>query len=220
MTVMNQEIIALLESLKARGRSSPTGIYWHQYWESLRSRKSQKDSDPPVALILAASGESAWIKQERLGAQLEWAHKIGCLAEAVAELDAIPENGWDSCATEQWHKDSYPRHHYGWTSDPKAKISDESAAKLIEHLRASWPEIAGPMLSGCTSPLRFSGDKGCRLVVFARLDVSPPWGTWSSLDQGDNRKHFTRLRAAVNATVHPFEVDHIDFVHESADEVH
>lgn len=104
---MHPEIVALLESLKTVGRSSPAGLHWQKYWESLRSRKSQNEPDPPVPLILAASGESAQSKQERLGAQLEWADKIGVLPEAIAELNAIPDECWNYVSHDCWLQDSY-----------------------------------------------------------------------------------------------------------------
>jgi len=104
---MHPEIVALLESLKTVGRSSPAGLHWQKYWESLRLWKSENDPDPPVPLILAASGESAWSKQQRLGAQLDWADKIGMLPEAIAILNSIPDECWIHVSPECWLQDSY-----------------------------------------------------------------------------------------------------------------
>lgn len=94
-------------------------------------------------------------------------------------------------------------------------MSAETATKLIEHLRANWDEVAGHELGRVTSPLRFEGAKRRRLVVLASSDASPPWGNWYSLARDERRRLFTRFRAAVNATITPHAVDHIDFVQRS-----
>jgi hypothetical protein len=104
---MNQTIDALLEFLKAEGRSSSAGMRWHRFWEFLRSKKAPTDSDPPVPLILAASGASDQSKQERLKAQLEWADRAGVLGQALAMLDAIPTDCWNHGSPERWNQDNY-----------------------------------------------------------------------------------------------------------------
>jgi hypothetical protein len=86
----------------------------------------------------------------------------------------------------------------------------------MEILRSNWHDIAGSKLCDVTSPLRFEGVKRRRLVVFAKIEASPPWGTWTELDGDQNRRlFFTRFHTAVNAAIFPLEVDHIDFVHKS-----
>ena len=136
----------------------------------------------------------------------------------ICYLESIPVEEWEICSLENWHQDSYSyllHYSYGWTSDPKPKVSVRTKTKLIENLRAKWDEIAGTELRGITSPIRFSGAKGRRLVVFSKREATPSWGIWIMLEQGDNRKSFTRFRAAVNMAINPHEVDHIDFVHQS-----
>ena len=203
----------LLASLKAKGMSTPTEIHWLEFYDFLLSKNYQNKLNPPVPLILAASAESNASKHCRLSKQLEWAQSNGCLDEAILHLEQIPAEQWNLCSQSQWYKDSYPHFSYGKTSDPKPQMNDEFATNLIEFLRIKWDEIAGPELSGITLPINFSGPKGGRLVVYAKCDATPPWGTWTTLDGGDNRIIFTRLRASVNATISPNEVDHIDFVH-------
>lgn len=205
-------ITAILAECKAAGRSSPAGLAWHEFWSWLSAAKPADTPNPPVPLILAASGESDASKHHRLRQQLEWADRHDRLDEAITRLAAIPVEQWNASSLESWNQDSYPPPwHWGWTSDPKPKISAEDATKLIEHLRANWDEVAGHELGRVTSPLRFEGAKRRRLVVRARSDASPPWGSWFSLARGGNRRAFTRFRAAVNAAIKPHEVDHIDF---------
>jgi len=200
----------LLVALKADGKSSPKD--WHQFYLFLEAKKQAGQKDPPVPLILAASMESDDTKHRRLSDQLHWAHENGCLDDVLRYLRDIPGEDWNLSSLGQWNQDSYPNYSWGWTSDPKPKMSVETATKLIEHLRANWDEIAGPELRAVTLPRRFAGAKGRRLLVFARKDSPPPWGTWTTLDRGKNKRFFTRLRAAVNAAIKPLEVDHIDFV--------
>jgi hypothetical protein len=102
-----QTIEVLLDSLKAERRSSPAGMHWYQFWEFLRSKKVPTSIDPPVPLILAASGASDRTKQERLRAQLEWAHMAGILELSIAELRAIPLNHWNQGSLERWDQDNY-----------------------------------------------------------------------------------------------------------------
>lgn len=104
---MDGSIEILLESLKSEGRSSPAGFHWQQFWEFLRSRKVAADADPPVPLILAASGASDRTKQEMLAAQLAWADKAGILADALVVLNAIPAEGWNQGSPERWNQDNY-----------------------------------------------------------------------------------------------------------------
>ena len=220
MSAPDPRIEEFLAALKADGRSSPKD--WHRFHQFLQSKKQAGQKDPPVPLILAASDESNATKHQRLSAQLYWAQENGRIEDALRYLSDIPVEQWNACSSDEWFQDNYPKPdgtygpiHLEWTSDPKPKSSTESNAHAIEILRARWDEVAGQELSGVTSPLRFEGAKGRRLVVLAKRKASPPWGTWTSLDQGENRRFFTRLRAAVNAAIQPLEVDHIDFVHES-----
>jgi hypothetical protein len=214
MNTPDPRIDEFLAALKAEGRSCPND--WHRFYLFLKSKKQMGQKDPPIPLILAAADESNATKHHRLSAQLHWAQENGCLDESVLYLKEIPVEQWNSCSKEQWDQDSYHNLHWGWTSDPKPKMTRETATKLVDHLRVHWDEVAGQDLGGVTSPLRFEGAKGRRLVVLARSDTPPPWGSWSFLPEGENKNIFTRFRAAVNAAIQPHEVDHIDFVHKSA----
>ena len=212
MRTPDPRIEEFLAALKADGRSSPED--WHRFHQFLQSKKKAGQKDPPVPLILAASDESNATKHHRLSGQLYWAQENGCIEDTLRYLSNIPVEEWNSCPLEQWNQDSYPVSHLKWNFDERTAPSDAAAANAIAILRARWDEIVGSELCGVTSPLHFSGPKKRLLVVLAKRKASPPWGTWTSLDQGENRRFFTRLRAAVNDAIKPLEVDHIDFVHE------
>jgi hypothetical protein len=115
-----------LIALKGDGRHSPRG--WHRFYMFLKSKgrtlgleeprltqdrgfrigaESSLD-EPARPLILAASGESAASKHERLGEQLYWAREHGCLDDALRYLKKIPTEEWDSCPPEQWYVEHYP----------------------------------------------------------------------------------------------------------------
>ncbi len=97
-----------LGTLKAQGRSSPGGLHWQRFYELLLGHRGQGHGDPPVPLILAASGESDASKHNRLGDQLRWAEQSGCLTEAIRFLTVLPAENWNVGALANWHQDSYP----------------------------------------------------------------------------------------------------------------
>ena len=96
----------LLGVLQADGRSSPKD--WHRFHLFLKARKRAGQKDPPVPLILAASGESDASKYRRLTEQMQWAQEVGCLDGALQYLRDIPADEWNSCPLEQWNQESYP----------------------------------------------------------------------------------------------------------------
>jgi hypothetical protein len=100
-------ISGYLATLKQQGRSSPAGIPWHRFFEMLCAHKRADGSNPPVPLILAASGASNANKHERLGAQLDWARENDCLEQAMAALTAIPPEQWNAAPSERWDEDCY-----------------------------------------------------------------------------------------------------------------
>ena len=84
--------------------------------------------------------------------------------------------------------------------------------RYFETLKSKWAEVVGPELAHITRPLAFTGEKARRLLVFADGSASPPWGGWTYLSSIESERHtFTRFRTAVNDTIAPHEVDHIDF---------
>ncbi len=63
--------------------------------------------DPPVPLILAASGASDHSKHMRLAEQLEWAREIGALDEAIVRLKEIAPHCWNRGSLDRWDEDNY-----------------------------------------------------------------------------------------------------------------
>jgi hypothetical protein len=96
-----------LDCIKGECRSSPSGQYWHGFYEFLLSKKRGDQSVPPVPLILAASGASDASKHKRLSSQLEWALKNDCIEDAISYLENIAVEHWNTCPLEKWEQDSY-----------------------------------------------------------------------------------------------------------------
>lgn len=99
-----------------------------------------------------------------------------------------------------------------WSFDPKPEVDAANRERAVEILRSKWSEVVGSKLAPITSPIRLTGEKGRRLLVLAKANATPPWGTWATLADDESRRAFTTFRAAVNGAIAPLEVDHIDFV--------
>lgn len=191
-----------LETLRQEMRSSPTAMAWHQFWLALQDLSKDSSDKPPPPFILAASGESNASKLSRLAGQLLWAQKHDCLPAALRLLAAIPADQWNWGNKESWEQNSYWGENYtfGWTSDPKPKLAKIESVRLVGLLRANWPNIAGQEFAEKSSPFRFTGAKGRRLVCRVRRGSQPPKGS-----------AFTALRASINIAIVPHMVDHVDF---------
>lgn len=103
-----QEKERFLAAIKAEGRSSPAGMHWQGFHEFLRRSRGPDSSDPPVPLILAASGASHHAKHGRLGEQLDWAIANGVFREALVFLRGIPAENWNIGSTGKWHSEYWP----------------------------------------------------------------------------------------------------------------
>jgi len=95
-------ITAYLARCRNAGRSSPDGSAWHDFWTRLSAAKPAGMSNPPVPLILAASGESHGSKHRRLREQLEWADRSGLLDLALSWLSAVPPDKWNVAGLDDW----------------------------------------------------------------------------------------------------------------------
>lgn len=102
-----QGIAAFLKRIKADERSSPSGMHWNDFFLFLREFKRSGEPDPPVPLILAASGESHASKHLRLQKQLEWASDHDCLEEAIDLLRNLSPDKWNSGHLDTWSKEYY-----------------------------------------------------------------------------------------------------------------
>jgi hypothetical protein len=86
MSIVDPRIDQFLSDLKAGGRSSPAGDYWQRFYKLLQTKIKAGHGNPPVPMILAASGESDDSKHRRLASQLQWALENGCLEAALKYL--------------------------------------------------------------------------------------------------------------------------------------
>lgn len=197
--------------LRSEGRSSPGGTAWHKFWLELSTASRGPADNPPMPLILGASACSNADKLSRLREQLQWASERGRLVESILFLQAIPLEHWNRGGDLNWSRDSYSRGHFGWTSDPKPKLSRDQAIALIHLLRSRWSDVAGEQLSAVCHPICFSGQKARRLVVESVIGSRPPWGSWQSFSPNTPRTAFSVLRASVNRAIAPHAVDHIEF---------
>jgi hypothetical protein len=107
MSITDPRIDQFLSDLRVGGRSSPAGIHWQHFHELLQAKRRAGHGNPPLPLILAASGESDGSKHRRLSSQLQWALENGSLDDALKYLQRLPVEHWNSCASEQWDQDSY-----------------------------------------------------------------------------------------------------------------
>ena len=107
MSIPITRIDDFLKAIRAEGRSSPAGTYWHEFYEFLQTRAKPGQTRPKRPLILAASGESNRTKHDRLRVQLEWANEAGRLEEAIEYLQRIPVDHWNSGNRECWDEDSH-----------------------------------------------------------------------------------------------------------------
>lgn len=197
-------------------RVCPNPIPWSAvYQRLLHVGKTRPDlPKPPVALVL-----NGWVfsndseKMERWQETLRWAEKAGC--ESIT-----------SCLSEDdfYHTEEVTNYRIGplggpmhrtWDFETKKRPEPEVLDAVLQRLMEHWPDLATGF-SACTHPVGFSGEKARRLVVAVSAQVSPPWGTWESLSNDEaKRRTFTTFRKAINESLHPHEVDHIDFVIEN-----
>jgi hypothetical protein len=197
-------------------RVCPNPIPWNAvYQRLLHVGESQPDlPKPPVPLILNSWAFSNDVeKMDRWQETLLWAQMAGC--------DAITSSLSEDDFYQTKEVTSYrigplggPIHRT-WDFEAKQKPEQKVLDAGLQGLREHWPNLATGF-SACTHPVGFSGDKARRLVVAVSDQGSPPWGTWESLSNDDEkRREFTAFRKAINETLHSHEVDHIDFVIEN-----
>ncbi|MCW5714475.1 MAG: hypothetical protein KIT43_08205 [Bauldia sp.] len=192
----------------------PKPNLWHEVHKRLVAAAAQIPgaSPPPRPLILSGWAYSNDIeKRDRWADTMEWARRSG-----LEHLIPRPSEGSWYAVGVLFDGAVGPMDgpmHLGWNSNPRPPVSDEMATHAIDRLRSDWVAIVGPGLGEITRPLALTGPKRRRLLAWADASTQPPWGSWTSLAQGDVRRHFTRFRQAINASIQPLEVDHADFVH-------
>src|SRR5262249_34491866 len=99
----------------------------------------------------------------------------------------------------------------GYRAIPARKRpTPEERKRCFKSLASNWVEIVGEEIGRVTRPLRLTGKKGGRLVVYADANVRPPWGSWFGFAP-PSPSAFTKFRAALNKAVAPHKIDHVDF---------
>lgn len=193
----------------------PMPIIWRDIHERLLAATAHdpRIPRPPVPLILAG-----WVytndidKQTRWNDTMQWARQWG-LSHLIPPLEPDMMYIVESPTTYAVGPMGGPM-YLEWNHDPRPTVSDDAAAQAVTRLLEDWTRVAGPVLSAVTRPIRLTGRKRRRLLVDVQRDALPPWGTWTALAAGAERRSFTVFRASINQAIRPLEVDHIDFVHE------
>ena len=101
-----------------------------------------------------------------------------------------------------------------WNREPRQAPAEDFLANVFERVRTSWSRIAGPDLALHTRPLRFTGRRKRRLLVWADPSHNPPWGTWHMLAAEPARSTFRAFRVRINDTIAPHAIDHVGFTSE------
>lgn len=170
-----------------------------------------RPAESPVPLILSGWNFSSDVeKKARWDETVAWALNNQCpeLVE-VAEEDFYSVVALQSMSIGPTGKPMLRPWNFGRRHKP---TSTELSAYL-DRLRATWRSVAGDELARVSRPLLFSGRKARRLVVGCDQGADAPWGSWFQLPQDEaSRRLFTRFRSAVNESILPHEVDHIDFI--------
>ncbi len=196
-------------------RVCPNPIPWNKVFRRLSIIADARPNlpKPPTPLIL-----NGWVfsndteKMNRWNETIEWAKKADC-DDIVLLLKDDDYYYTESLTTYAIGPMGGPMYR-DWDFESKEK-PDENALKITFYkLLEEWVLIAGDIAS-MTRPIGFSGIKSRRLVVAVLADIDPPWGNWDRLSlHPEQRRTFTRFRAAVNTAIAPHEVDHIDFTKE------
>lgn len=169
---------------------------------------------PPVPLVLAGWAYSNDVeKRNRWQETLAWADRYG-LRALLSDVADDSMHVVSKLSDDKIGPLGGPM-KLDWNFDPKPEVEPGNQERAVEVLRSKWGEVVGSELGPITSPIRLTGEKGRRLLVLVKADVTPPWGTWTTLAVDERRRAFTAFRAAINGAIAPLEVDHIDFVFDS-----
>lgn len=145
-------------------------------WET---REDGSIPEPPVPLILAgAAFSTAAAIRQRWRDLVRWANEHGCselLAAHLpppADVDVADQTAGVSANGRGWWPEYGEQVH-----PPHSRPQKEALVAALDTLQARWPEVVGSELSRNTRPLKFTGRKSRRLVVYANPDATPPWGS-------------------------------------------
>jgi hypothetical protein len=146
-------------------------------------------------LILAGwTYSSSQEKHVRWNETVRWAEEFG-LKDVIPPIrdsesyfvdELSSSNGWE--IGDQFTK-------------PTPRPAKEWIVETLLRLRADWVSVVGEEFAAVTSPIKFTGHKRCRLIVYADSKFPP------------SACSFREFRSSINRAIHPHVVHHIDFTH-------
>lgn len=169
---------------------------------------------PPVPFILAAwwatndnQKHTRWIET------VQWAKSNNCLK--LINVDEIEFYEVENPTDYEIGPLGGPL-YLPWSFDSKKPLDSKTEKELFSKLVSNWINIVGEQLGQVTKPIKFSGKKRRKLIVYADPTSTPPWGSWNNLPdprfEQEKRRTFTKFRVAINNALLPHFVDHIDFI--------
>ena len=188
---------------------SPLPNKWHDlyqkilnFWENTLFEKCQK---PPTALVLSGwTFSNDFDKKQRWEETLQWATENGALNLLI-----------DIAESEKYYveemSDWRPYQYSQWNEKPRIAPTNEDCSRYLQKLKINWLNLMENEFGRETSPIGFTGKKSRRLIVIYKENYKPPWGDWNNYLANGHPSKFSELRKKVNTTIHPHEVDHIDF---------
>jgi len=202
-------------------RICPNPSTWNEIFKKLtmHSKANQcKPPEPPKPLILAGWAYSNDIeKMHRWENTMQWANNNDC----IELISSIPEDQF-YCVEEPTSYTVGPMGgpmYRSWDYETKECPTSVALEQYFMTLFTKWSEIVGADIANITHPMKFTGAKARRLLVYAKENCLPPWGEWTYLSNEKlKRRTFTKMRAAINKAISPHEIDHVDFTHERSAE--
>lgn len=191
----------------------PNPSKWHEIYELLKATWKKDGSvgtKPPVPLILSGWNFSNDIeKKNRWEDTLNWAEKHNYLnlIEKLSDEDCYFVDEPSNYEISPLGSPMF----LSWNFTKRNTPTEQEIAQALDTLKQKWSEIVGSELGEITFPLRFTGNRKRRLLVSAKSDYEPDWGTWFELFSDERRRAFTYFRRAINKAISPLHVDHIDF---------
>jgi len=188
-------------------------LYFLLFDAWIKNIADKKIPEPPKPLILAGTTFStADAIRHRWMSLIKWANENGFSNLMSANMPPPP----DYDVAEQiagvsnngtgWLGERRDYSHH----DPKPKHNPEEVNKKLLYLKDHWCDIVGSVLAESTVPFKITGRKSRRLVVLAKHEALPPWGSWKAILK--EKQSFTAFRKAINLAISPLEFDDISFV--------
>jgi hypothetical protein len=192
----------------------PVPPVWARVCDALRKYSDENSCHPPRApepLILALWAYSNDVdKMDQWRETVEWAVGNAC-AEIVLNI-----------SDDQFYFTAEPRSYeigpmggpmyLTWNYHSRDRPAKDQIEVSFAKLKGDWNSIVGPKLLGNLEPVQFTGKKFRRLLVDVLQSTAAPWGDWRALSTiEEKRRKFTVFRKAINKSIYPHEVDHVDF---------